>query len=256
MPDPNEKGFLRSLYDKFQGGPISQKNKEEWPDLDRAMQRLQAERPDLANKITSISPFSEINKALNPADAEGRTDLFGRVILNRDLIEKNGMDLTNMLAHEGTHAQQGYPGWALSKLGGVSDFIGGLVGKPEGLFPNISLENKRQDWDAVANEKYGLPEGSLKHTYAVPSRPGDIELPVPKPLNPAYNSTRVRTPMGESEGLAYRQGVGPSSFEESGANEILRRYYGTKATTKAPAGSRYPKMSDSALSKEYHRPRE
>lgn len=160
QPKP-ERGFVRSMYDTFGGGPISEQTAAEWPELKTAFDQLQATNPAIANKIGAVLPFSSINKAMNPTDTQGRTDALGRVILNREQIEKDNIPLIKMLAHEGTHAQQGLPGWITSKIGGISD-LGAYVGRPQGFFPSWSAANKKLDDEAfAAEEQYNSPQPQI-----------------------------------------------------------------------------------------------
>lgn len=102
----NKPGFLRRLF----GDPMSQKTTEEWPELAASWSGRQVERPDLAEKVTSVKPMGMWNKWRYP-DAYAVTNPMGGIQLNRELINKEKSDIGDILIHEMTHAGQGAGGF-------------------------------------------------------------------------------------------------------------------------------------------------
>lgn len=105
-PAPNKPSLLRRLF----GNPISETTSQEWPALATSWAGRQIERPDLEGGVTSLKPMGMFNKWRYP-DAYAVTNPMGGIQLNRDLIEKEGQDIGDILVHEMTHANQGAGGF-------------------------------------------------------------------------------------------------------------------------------------------------
>lgn len=102
----NKPGLLRKIF----GDPLSSSTAQEWPELQKAWAGRQIERPDLERNVTSVKPMGFFNKWRYP-DAYAVTNPMGGIQLNRDLIEKEGSDINDILIHEMTHAGQGMGGF-------------------------------------------------------------------------------------------------------------------------------------------------
>ena len=105
-----KKSFLRRII----GDPINESTEREIPGIRAAWSGRQIERPDLEGNVSSIRPMSMLNKLLYP-DAAAKTGIFGGIQLNKELIDKEGHDINDVLIHEMTHANQGFGGF-LRKL--------------------------------------------------------------------------------------------------------------------------------------------
>ena len=106
MPNPQKQSIIRRIF----GDPVSDKSEKEMPGLRAAWSGRQIERPDLEGNVTSIKPMGMFNKWRYP-DAYAVTNPFGGISLNKDLIDKEGSDINDILIHEMTHANQGAGGF-------------------------------------------------------------------------------------------------------------------------------------------------
>jgi hypothetical protein len=103
-------GQKQSILRRIFGDPISEQTDKDWPELRGAFAGREVERPDLAGNVTSIKPMGMFNKWRYP-DTYGVTDQFGRIQLNKELIDKEHSDINDILIHEMTHAGQGAGGF-------------------------------------------------------------------------------------------------------------------------------------------------
>ena len=103
---PNKQGLIRRIF----GDPISQSTDKAWPELRQVWSGRQIERPDLEGHVSSIKPMGIFNKWRYP-DAYAVTNPFGGIQLNKELIQSEGQDLSDVLIHEMTHANQGSGGF-------------------------------------------------------------------------------------------------------------------------------------------------
>lgn len=102
-PKPN-------LIRRILGSPMSERTKQEWPELEAAYAGREIEMPEetaRANRIINMGPFTRF---MNP-DAYAVTGPFGTIALNRALIEKENQDLSDILIHELSHVGQGKKGF-------------------------------------------------------------------------------------------------------------------------------------------------
>ena len=103
QPKPS---LLRRLF----GDPISESTDKEWPELRGALASVQTQRPDVEGQNTSIGPMSRFNK-WRSGNADGITDMFGRVQINREKMAQNPDNTEDLLYktlnHELTHTNQG-----------------------------------------------------------------------------------------------------------------------------------------------------
>ena len=109
MPQTEQKP-KQSLLRRLFGDPISESTDKAWPELRAAWSGRQIERPDLEGNVTSIRPMPFWNKWRYP-DAYATMDSFGRMQINRELVDKEKQDINDVLIHEMTHANQGMSGF-------------------------------------------------------------------------------------------------------------------------------------------------
>lgn len=103
----------QSILRRIIGDPISESTDREWPELRKSFAGREIERPDLANKVTSVKPFGLFDYWKNP-NAYASTSPFGGIRLNRERIETEKQDLNDVLVHEMAHAGQGLKGFLKS----------------------------------------------------------------------------------------------------------------------------------------------
>lgn len=115
MPKPNEKskpkekadtGPSVSLIQRLLGGPMSESTAREWPALQQSMAGRQIEMPNESAQMARVMPMGRFTKMMNP-EAYGATGPLGTIALNRELIERDGQNIDDVLSHELHHVGQG-----------------------------------------------------------------------------------------------------------------------------------------------------
>ena len=88
------------------GGVMSDSTSQQWPELAKEWAGAEMRHPDLTNKTNRVMNMGRLFKWLNP-DAYAATGPFGTIALNRELIEKDKQNLSDVLTHELAHVGQG-----------------------------------------------------------------------------------------------------------------------------------------------------
>lgn len=92
------------------GGVMSDQTARDWPQLQSEWASQEIRRPELTSKANRVMPMGRLFKWLNP-DAYAVTGPFGTIALNRELIEKDKQNLSDVLTHELAHVGQGKKGF-------------------------------------------------------------------------------------------------------------------------------------------------
>lgn len=114
MPNKKENPQLAnpspSLLRRILGGPMSEKTKRNWPELEAKWAGREIEMPRESTMTGRVRLMNILERAFNP-DAYAKTTMFGNILLNRPEIEGHGQDLSDVLVHELAHIGQGKKGF-------------------------------------------------------------------------------------------------------------------------------------------------
>jgi hypothetical protein len=162
MPQEN-KGFLMKTYggkDPKKRYPLSDKDSQAWPELGKEVARQSIyKNPESMKNARKIRPMNFIEKLITPSDTLASANVFNTIALNKDAIDKSGMDLGGVLTHELTHANQNSDKGLLSRL----------FGRFHKLSPNFNYDKDPEELEA-----YAAQERSIPTTFR------DIRLPLEK----------------------------------------------------------------------------
>jgi hypothetical protein len=114
MPNKSEKQAINpspGLFRRLMGGRVmSDSLSQQWPELQKEFVNREFDMPQEAAKTNRLMQMGPIMRWLHP-DAYAVTGPLGTVALNRNLIEKEGQHLGDVLTHELTHVGQGRRGF-------------------------------------------------------------------------------------------------------------------------------------------------
>ena len=161
MPDPAKQSLIRKI---FGGDALSESNSEQWPQLAASWAGRQHEMPDEVQGVSNLRPMNIFERYFFGPTVNAATYPWGSIALNRENIEKNKVNMDNLLVHELTHVGQGQrEGIAKSMI------TGGSMDMPDYEAEAYDAENNRYKKNRLTDIKLpnSNPTTPIRNTYPV-----------------------------------------------------------------------------------------
>jgi hypothetical protein len=160
---------LKKLYQE-RTDPLPEKRAEDWPELAKSWAGRQYEMPNESKGVNNLRPMNMLERMYYGPTVNAATYPGGSIALNRQNIEKNKINMDNLLVHELTHIGQGQRGGIMKSYA-----EGGSMDMPP---------YEREAYDAENNRMNNV-------------RTTDIELKPPRmgppsPIQTVYNPKAIK----------------------------------------------------------------